>query len=115
MVALKRVDGYLDRLWLGGSAPVPIYHDVAELWVTPEGTLYARRYWSNSEPDSFLRPFELRTTDTIGLVEGHQIDSAAPYLCWRCHTDRVQCFQSGSYETSIRCPDCETQMVVHDG
>jgi len=115
MVALKRVEGYLDRKW-GDDGELFIYDRVKELYETPEGVLYVREQWSDEgEPDPFLRPFGLCYLDKNGVLPGHRTDSAAPYICWRCHTDRVQCFQSDSYETSIRCPDCGTETVVHSG
>ena len=127
MVALKREHGYEEReIPMARLDVFYLYKPFAdrELYVTPDGLLYERgRFdWHENngvrrEWDNFLRPFT-RTRemqDSGGLLPGHRIDEYAPILCWRCHTDRVQCFVSGSYETSIRCPDCGTQMVVHDG
>lgn len=126
MVALKREHGYEGRVqyweWQGETQTYKPYEGL-ELYVTPDGLLYKGDFFHRPNPDgsvtredyAFLKPFEMDSDDREGLLPGHRTDERAPYVCWRCHTDRVQCFSSDSYETSIRCPDCGTEMVVHDG
>lgn len=120
MVLLRRVHDYEDRTTTFQSLQGPYHRQPYKgrsIYSDERGVLYIE---PQRDPDyakygDFLEPFALDSRDKEGLVSGHLVDAAAPYRCGRCHTDRVQCFHPGSYETDIRCPECGTQTVVHSG
>jgi hypothetical protein len=75
--------------------------------VDDHGVVYSDRYGGIAS--------SLDGDGTITLLPGHRFCSKAPYRCGCCGTDRLQCFRSDAYQTSVRCPDCQTTEVVHDG
>jgi uncharacterized CHY-type Zn-finger protein len=38
-----------------------------------------------------------------------------PVICPRCDGTLFECVRSNQYETSLRCPKCKIQFVIHDG